>query len=89
MSAQSCTKTNLHEGTKGQNCTQTILHQGSILHELQFCNEAKKQKKKLKEKIIKKSYWPRVSVKGKIYSKIKIKKWIIKVVKKTIIINTN
>ena len=47
--------------TKGQNCTKTIFSQGSILQELQFCKEGhfctrvKKQKKKLKDKSIKKN----------------------------------
>ena len=51
------------------------MHQGSILHELQFCTRVKKTEKiewnnKLKEKLIKKqkekkSYWPRVRVRGK------------------------
>ena len=47
--------------TRGQNCTKKIFHQASIFHELQLCTRVKitkiyvfKQKKILKDKLIKK-----------------------------------
>ena len=67
---------------------ETKLHQGLILHELQFCSKGhfctrlkkniyEKQNEKLKYILIKKkrkSYWPRVTVRGNSDSIIKIKK---------------
>ena len=55
----------------GQNCTKTILHQGSILYGGLFSTRVKKNRKSISIKKQKKSYWPRVRVRGNSHSKKK------------------